>query len=222
MRAPSRVKERELTPEATAHIAATTQRATVPVRTIFVSFVRAGGMLFGGGYAMLPLLERELVKRRGWLTRDEMVDLFALSQVVPGVIAVNVSLLTGQRLRGTAGAIAAMTGVVVIPFLALLLFANLYDLLIHNPLVMHFTRGLRPAVAGLLLGTALRMVLQNWRERLCVALGIASFALMLIWEVNPIWPIVSIIAIGIGWQVYLDRTTANAAAAERREGDQTS
>ena len=75
--------------------------------TLFTSFARISSVMFGGGYAMLPLLEREVVARRRWLTPAAMTDVFALAQVIPGVIAINVALLVGQRLRGWRGAVAA-------------------------------------------------------------------------------------------------------------------
>ena len=77
---------------------------------ILVSFAKIGAMLIGGGYAMLPLLEEEVVRRRKWATSEEMVDFFALAQVLPGVIAINTAMLVGNRLRGLAGNVAAAVG----------------------------------------------------------------------------------------------------------------
>ena len=95
-------------PEDRANEAERTAQARVRLRQIFVSFAKIGAVLFGGGYAMLPLLEREVVDRRRWCTHAEMGELYALAQVVPGVIAVNTAMLVGHRHRGTAGAVAVI------------------------------------------------------------------------------------------------------------------
>ena len=80
-------------------------------------------MLIGGGYAMLPLLEEEVVRRRKWATSEEMVDFFALAQVLPGVIAINTAMLVGNRLRGLAGNVAAAVGLLVVPFTLIVAYA---------------------------------------------------------------------------------------------------
>ena len=82
-----------------------------------MSFVKIGALLIGGGYAMLPLLEDEMVRRRKWATSDEMADFFALAQVLPGVIAINTAMLVGNRLRGLAGNLAAALGLWAMGFL---------------------------------------------------------------------------------------------------------
>ena len=167
---------------------------------LFASFARVGGVLFGGGYAMLPLLEREGVGRRRWLTPAAMTDLFALAQVIPGVIAVNVALLAGQRLRGWRGAVAAVLGVITAPFVVMLLLAGVYDALLRHAWMARVVAGLRPAVAGLLLGTAIRLVLRNGcRAGLwAICVGVAGLTLLL--DLNPVWPILAAVAAGLAGQ----------------------
>jgi chromate transporter len=168
--------------------------------TLFASFARTGGVLFGGGYAMLPLLEREIADRRRWLTHAAMTDLFALAQVIPGVIAVNVALLTGQRLRGWRGAVAAVLGIIAAPFLIMLLLAGIYDVLLGHAWMIRFVGGLRSAVAGLLMGTAIRLVLRNGRRAglWAISAGVAGITLLL--DLNPVWPILAAVAAGLAGQ----------------------
>ncbi len=181
------------------------QAPRVPLRSLYTSFVRVGAGMFGGGYAMLPLLEREVVERRRWATHEALADLFALAQVIPGVIAVNTAMLIGQRLRGWRGAVVAALGTVTAPFLAILLLAGLFDRLGGHPWVARFAAGLRPALAGLLLGTALRLVWLGWRRRGAWILGLAVTALTLVCAVNPVWPILAGIGAGLLAQVILSR-----------------
>ena len=184
----------------------------VRLGSLFASFVRVGGGMFGGGYAMLPLLEREVVDRRRWAAREAMADLFALAQAIPGVIAVNTAMLIGQRLRGWRGAVVAALGTVTAPFLTILLLAGLFDRLGDNPWVARFIAGLRPALAGLLLGTALRLVWRGWRRRGAWILGLAVTALTLVWALNPVWAILGGIGSGLLAQAIVTRRGRAEAA----------
>lgn len=167
---------------------------------IFVSFFRVGAVMFGGGYAMYPILEREMVVRRRWVSSDSMGDIFALSQVIPGLIGINSAMLVGQRLRGWRGSLAALMGMIMVPFVLILILANVFDAMIDNYWVGVFMKGLRPAIAGLLLGTALRLVKQNWRERWSVAVGIVVTVLALLLNLNPVLVIIASVVSGIAAQ----------------------
>jgi chromate transporter len=179
---------------------------------LYVSFLRVGAVMFGGGYAMLPLLEREVVVRRGWCSADEMSDVYALAQLVPGVIAVNTAMLVGQRHRGWLGSLVAALGTVTVPFVVMLLIAVAFEHLAGSRTLTLFLTGLRPAVAGLLLGAALRFVRRGWQRRWqwCVGLAVAAAALLL--DLNPAGLILSGIAAGLLWQGW------HAALARVRKG----
>jgi chromate transporter len=191
--------------ERVCHTSGRAPAAKVRLASLFASFVRVGGGMFGGGYAMLPLLEREMVERRCWATHDAMSDLFALAQVIPGVIAINTAMLIGQRLRGWRGAVAAALGTIAVPFFSILLLACSFAVLAHNPWVARFIAGLRPAVAGLLLGTAIRLVWRGWRKRWAWAVGLTVTALTLACSLNPVWPILAGLASGLLAQVIRSR-----------------
>jgi chromate transporter len=187
----------------------------VSLGAIYLSFLRVGAVMFGGGYAMLPLLEHEVVRRRGWCAAGEMDDIYALAQVVPGVIAVNTALMVGQRLRGWTGAVCAALGAITAPFAAILLIATLLGRFAERRLVRLFLAGLRPAVAGLLLGTALRLAgrgLRRGRQRV-VALAVTAAGLLL--DINPAWVILAGLGGGLclhAWQRRAARRRAEAAA----------
>jgi chromate transporter len=114
-------------------------------------------------------------------------------------------MLIGQRLRGWRGAVVAALGTVTAPFLAILLLAGLFDRLGGHPWVARFAAGLRPALAGLLLGTALRLVWRGWRRRGAWILGLAVTALTLVWALNPVWAILAGIGSGLLAQAIVTR-----------------
>lgn len=118
---------------------------------LFFSFMRIGGFTFGGGYAMLPLIQREIVDRQQWATEEEVIDYFTISQITPGVIAVNTATFIGYKKAGIIGGIAATLGVifpsVVIINIIVAFLSNFADL----PMVIHAFNGIRACVCVLIL-----------------------------------------------------------------------
>ena len=161
-----------------------------------MSFAKIGAMLIGGGYAMLPLLEEEVVRRRKWATSEEMVDFFALAQVLPGVIAINTAMLVGNRLRGLAGNVAAAVGLLVVPFTLIVAYAIAYASAQDMPVVMRVLEGVRPAVAGMMLGMGLNMVRKSARTAWALAVALGA---VLLWNPPMAWMIVGAIVVGIVW-----------------------
>jgi len=166
---------------------------------IFVSFTKVGAMLFGGGYAMLPLLEREVVDRRKWCRFEEMADYYAMAQLVPGVIAVNTSMLIGHRLRGFWGTAAATLGVVAVPFFVILAYAVAIDRLAGLKLLEDAMAGLRPAVAGMMLGVAFTMFNRSRKTRLGWVVSLLVAFLVLVCGVSAVNVILTGVAAGVIW-----------------------
>lgn len=186
-------------PEDRATEAERTAQARVRLRQIFVSFAKIGAVLFGGGYAMLPLLEREVVDRRKWCRFEEMADYYAMAQLVPGVVAVNTAMLIGHRLRGFWGTVAATLGVVLAPFLVILAYAIAFDQMRDSALLANAMSGLRPAVAGLMLGVAYTMFMRSCKTRLGTGVSLAVAFLTLVCGVSAVTVILLGVAVGIGW-----------------------
>lgn len=124
---------------------------------IFWSFFKVGTFTIGGGYAMIPLMQRELVDRHRWLDNDEFLDYVALSQALPGVFAVNMAATTGYRLRRGWGAAAAIAGNVLMPIVFILLIAMFFRSLQGNTAVGRIFLGLRPAVVALIAAPVFHM-----------------------------------------------------------------
>lgn len=166
---------------------------------IFVSFTKVGAVLFGGGYAMLPLLEREVVNRRAWCRFEEMADYYAMAQLVPGVVAVNTAMLIGHRLRGFWGTVAATLGVVCAPFFVILAYAVAFDRMAGSKLLADAMSGLRPAVAGLMLGVAYTMFGRSRKTKLGLAVSLLVVFLVLVCGVSAVNVILAGVAAGVIW-----------------------
>ena len=186
------------------------ERQGMTLWQIFASFTKVGAVLFGGGYAMLPLLEREVVNRRRWCTFEEMTDYYAVSQLVPGVVAINTAMLIGHRLRGFWGTVAATLGVVAAPFFVILAYAVAFDRLAGSKALADAMSGLRPAVAGLMLGVAYTMFDRSRRTRLGLTVSLLVAGLILGLGVSAVQVILGGVAAGLLWY---------AAAVMRRTPD---
>lgn len=124
---------------------------------IFWSFFKIGTFTVGGGYAMIPLMQRELVERHRWITDEEFHDWVAVSQAMPGVFAVNMAASVGNRLRGLRGSVVAIVGNIMMPILFILLIAIFFQSMRSNIVVERIFLGLRPAVVALVAAPVFRM-----------------------------------------------------------------
>ena len=117
---------------------------------LFTTFFRIGLFTFGGGYAMIPLIQRDVVERNGWVGKEEFIDLLAVAQSAPGVFAVNMAVFIGYKLRGTRGALAASFGCVLPSVVIILLIAECFRQFRHIEVVNNVFMGIRPVVVALI------------------------------------------------------------------------
>ncbi len=167
---------------------------------MFGSFFKIGLFTFGGGYAMVPIIQREVIDHRGWVDRDEFIELLTLAQSAPGPIALNTSVFVGYKVRGYAGALAALLGVVVPAFTVILLVAIYFAQFRENVYVNAAFKGMRPAVVALIVSpiVSLSRGMGTWKYALAVAV-----ALFVWWSgVSPIWLIIVAAATGIAIELY--------------------
>ena len=144
---------------------------------LYWAYLKIGCVNFGGGYAMLPLLERELVNKRGWTTMDELRDYFAIGQCTPGIIALNVSTFVGQKRKGVAGAIAAMLGFLTGPIAIILVIAAFLRNFAELEVVQHAFAGIRVCVCVLILQAVLRLWTSSVVDVFTLVLYLVIFAL---------------------------------------------
>lgn len=153
---------------------------------IFVSFFKVGAITFGGGYAMLPILENELVGRRGWIDRRELLDYFAMSQTLPGIIAVNVATFCGSKHKGFWGSLAASLGVITPSIIVISVIAAFIGNFSDIPGVQSVMRGMNVAVAALLTDALIRMGRTVIIDPVTAVLAVAAFLAVAIFNVSSV------------------------------------
>lgn len=164
--------------------------------TLFLTFVKIGTFTIGGGYAMLPLIQREVVDR-GWLSKDDFIDIFAVTQSLPGIFAVNISIFVGYKLKKVPGAIFCALGTILPSFFIILAIALFFTQVKDNVWVEKAFKGLRPAVVALIVVpciTTARSIKLSYAQ-LIIPIGAA----LLIWQggISPAWIILAAIAGGL-------------------------
>lgn len=163
---------------------------------LFLTFVKIGTFTIGGGYAMLPLIQREVVERH-WLTKEEFIDIFAVTQSLPGIFAVNIAIFVGFRLKKKLGALCCALGTILPSFLIILAIALFFTHARENIWIERAFKGLRPAVVALIVVpciTTAKSIKLTYKQ-----LIIPVVAALLIWQVgiSPAWIILAAIAGGI-------------------------
>ena len=152
---------------------------------LFVAFARIGALTFGGGYAMIPILEREIVDRRGWATEEELMDYYAVGQCTPGVIAVNVATFIGYKVGGTLGGIAATLGVVAPSVLIITLIAGILTNFADVPAVKSAFAGIRVCVSVLIVNAVIKLWKKAVVDKATLVLFLLVFLLSLLTGLSP-------------------------------------
>ena len=186
---------------------------------LYWTFVKIGCVTFGGGYAMLPILERELVDRRRWTTMDDLRDYFSIGQCTPGVIAMNVSTFIGEKRAGLAGALAASMGFLTAPVAIILVIAAFLTNFAELPLVQHAFAGIRVCVCVLIVQAVLRLWKRSVVDRFTLAMYLVIFALNAFSPLLPIRiPAAALVVLSgaIGMAVSLRRSRGARAGKEDR------
>lgn len=171
---------------------------------LFYTFVKIGMFTIGGGYAMIPLIEREIVDR-GWLDKEEFMDLFAVTQTLPGVFAVNISIFVGYKLKKLWGSIFCALGTILPAFVVMLLVALFFNRFQDNPWVVKIFNGIRPAVVALIvvpcISAAKTMRLRGWS----ILLPLAGALLIWLAGVSPVYIILAGIAGGLVYALWIKK-----------------
>lgn len=175
----------------------------VPLWQIFAVFAKIGAFTIGGGYAMIPLIQAEM-SRRGWISDDDLPDIVALSQSAPGVMAVNISIFAGHKLRGFKGSLAATLGSILPSFLIILAIAMFFTAFKDNPWVERAFKGIRPVVISLIAVPMINMAKKSCKIWWAWGLAVASLVLVAFLNVSPIYIIICVIVIGFGITYWKD------------------
>lgn len=156
------------------------------LRRLFLTFAKIGAFTFGGGWAMISLIEREVVDKYRWMERTEFLDLLAVAQSMPGILAVNISVVVGDKLRGLKGSLAASAGTIMPCFVIILLIAMFLtpELIMNNATLTAIFKGIRPVVVALIIApviTTARATGLGWRLA-----WIPAAVALLIWSKLPV------------------------------------
>ena len=153
---------------------------------LFLAFARVGLFTFGGGYAMLPLIERYIIEEKQWLTLAEFTDVVAIAEVTPGPIAVNTAPFVGYRLAGVIGGVVATLGVITPSILIVMTLAAMASRLKGNQRLAHVRAGMRPAVVGLIAAAVFSISRVAYSDVRSLLIGLAAAAMMFWAKLDPI------------------------------------
>ena len=164
---------------------------------LFTTFAKIGMFTFGGGYAMIALLQREIADKNKWATEEELMDYFAIAQCTPGVIAVNTATFIGAKREGVAGGIAATLGLVFPSIVIITVIAAFITHFLEYSIVQHILGGIRVAVTVLIINSVVTMSKKSVTDIVCLSIAVISFLLSLIFSLSPVYIVVAAAALGL-------------------------
>ena len=171
---------------------------------LFCVFAKMGAFTIGGGYAMLPLIEQEMT-RRGWISEEDIQDIIVLAQSAPGILAVNMAIFTGHKIKGLKGSVVASVGAVLPSLLIILLIAMFFTQFQENEYVRRFFQGVRPAAVALILVPAVRMAKAGCKSWWTWLIALASLLGVAFLRVSPIWIILVTISVSVSVSLILQK-----------------
>lgn len=158
---------------------------------LYRAFFMIGALTFGGGYAMLPMLEREIVSKHKWATQDEILNYFAIGQCTPGVIAVNTATFVGYKTAGVPGGILATLGVVSPSIVIITVIAAVLKHFMDIMWVQHAFAGIRVAVCALIVASVIKLCKSNVKKLWHAALCVGAFIVIVLLKLSPVWVVVA-------------------------------
>lgn len=189
---------------------------------LFILFFKLGAFTIGGGVAMLPLLKHSLTEEKKWFSEEEFVDIVAVCQSLPGVIAINMATYVGYRKKGLLGSIVSTFGVVMPSFVMILVIATFISNIGDNPVAGGAMAGLRAAALGLVVVAVIQMGSVVFKGKWTVAAALLSFVLIAVLKINTAYVILLFVVIGVVTALVGDRMAGGkeAAAGADPDGDQ--
>ncbi len=158
---------------------------------LFRAFFTIGALTFGGGYAMLPMLEREIVTKHSWATNEELLNYFAIGQCTPGIIAVNTATFVGYKIKGVIGGIVATLGVVAPSMVIITIIAMVLENFMDIAWVQNAFAGIRVAVCALITVSVVKLFKSNVKQHWHIALAIIAFVVVALLKLSPVYVVVA-------------------------------
>lgn len=163
---------------------------------LFWTFCKIGALTFGGGYAMLPLIQREIVENKKWSTEKEILDYYAVGQCTPGVIAVNTATFIGFKLRGIVGGLVATLGVIFPSIIIILIIASFLQSFASLAIVQSAFAGIRVAVVALIITTVIKLIKSSVKDYLGIIITVITFVLSAFIGISPVYIVIAAGLIG--------------------------
>ena len=168
----------------------------------FLTFFKVGAFTLGGGYAMIPLIEREVVDKKQWLDRTTFLDLIAVAQSVPGVFAMNMAIFVGYKLKGVKGSIITALGTILPSFITILAIALFFYGFKDNEVVVSVFKGIRPAVVALIAVPVLSTAKTAGITYKTVFIPVVTALLIWLLHLSPVYIVMAAIIAGVIYQFY--------------------
>lgn len=164
---------------------------------MFLTFFKIGAFTLGGGYAMLPIIQKEVVEKKKWIDEMEFLDMVAVSQSAPGPLAVNISAFVGKKINGVTGLIVSTLGAILPSFIIIILVASVFLGIEDNPIVQRVFQGIRPAVVALIAVPVISMGKTANVNKKNFIIPLLSAILVAIFNITPVYIILGAAVIGI-------------------------
>ena len=181
---------------------------------LFLTFMQVGGLTFGGGYAMLPILQREVVEKRNWATDEELTDYFAVGQCTPGIIAVNTATFVGQKQAGVLGGIVATLGIVAPSLVLISILAGFINTFAELAVIKNAFAGIRVCVCVLIFNAVCKL----WKSSVKSKLALAIFAVVtlgaLLFDLSPVFFVIVAAVLGIALEQFAPAARKGKKAGE--------
>jgi len=167
---------------------------------LFWAFFQIGALTFGGGYAMLPMIQKVIVEKQQWATDDEIIDYFAIGQLTPGIIAVNTATFVGYKTKGILGGIFATLGVVTPSIMIITIIAAFLKNFMDYEIVQHAFVGIRVAVCVLISIAIMKLAKKNIKNNTGIIIAVLVFLLVTFTNISSVYVIVGAIIFGLLWK----------------------
>lgn len=157
---------------------------------MFRTFFKVGAFTIGGGYAMIPIIQKELVDKKNWVEEDEFLDAIAVAQGSPGAIAINISIYLGYKLKGLKGALICCLGTALPSFLIISLIATVFFQFRNNPIIEKMFLGIRPAVVALIVSAVYKLMKTSKLSNIRLLIGLATALIIVFSDISPVYLII--------------------------------
>ncbi|MCL2593516.1 MAG: chromate transporter [Defluviitaleaceae bacterium] len=164
---------------------------------LYITFAKVGGLTFGGGYAMLPIMQKEVSEKKGWATEVEVADYFALAQSIPGLFSVNSAIFIGYKQKGVLGSVVSALGIVSPSIFIVTILAIFMNRFLYNPIVYHAFAGIRVAVCVLIFGAIINLWKKNMKGIVAYTLFAIAFCVSLFTSISVVFIVIAAIFTGI-------------------------